>query len=77
MAIAVTERRGADLPLTSRGRLAQVRTEGAVADVRHLARKGEGREHHGVPDGEGRVILAIAPGVISGPDGKREGGNRA
>lgn len=66
VAIAVTEREGAAFLLTVRGRVVEMRTEGARAHIDQLARKYTGRERYGVPPGQKRVILVIEPLAISG-----------
>ncbi|HVB09834.1 MAG TPA: PPOX class F420-dependent oxidoreductase [Bacillota bacterium] len=66
VAIDVTERDNPYQMLTIRGRVVEVRSEGAVSHIDKLAKKYTGRDSYGVQPDEERVVLVIEPQTVSG-----------
>jgi PPOX class probable F420-dependent enzyme len=66
VAIDVTERDNPYHMVTIRGRVVQIREEGAIAHIDKLAKKYTGRDSYGVQPSETRVVLVIDPETVSG-----------
>jgi PPOX class probable F420-dependent enzyme len=66
VAIDVTERDNPYQMVTIRGRVIELREEGANAHIDKLAKKYTGRDSYGVKPDERRVVLVIEPLAVSG-----------
>ncbi len=66
VAIDVTERDNPYQMVTIRGRVIELREEGANAHIDKLAKKYTGRDSYGVKPDEHRVVLVIRPETVSG-----------
>ena len=66
VAIDVTERDNPYTMVTIRGRVVELREQGANAHIDKLAKKYTGRDSYGVKPDERRVVLVIEPLAVSG-----------